>query len=136
MLTRMGLLISISICALMGLDTRGAMGSMTQDPTQPQLTVISGQVKFQKRFTRALEQFCHEGSCPESKAYWSLAIESENKEYVLNAILNLGDEGPPQSMEILGLTLKQNSHVKIEGYVIQRSPTDFTLVSVDQISDY
>jgi hypothetical protein len=102
--------------------------SMTDSAT----VTITGIVKFEKRTTRVAANLCGRSPCAHPQVYWSLVIDTGNDRYLFNRKFAVGRAETPEVVELLGVTLRPGSIVKLQGEVYSSlsNPNFFILSQV------
>ncbi len=79
---------------------------------------VTGKVNYQPRYTRVVDEVCDGSPCKKSQMYWSLVIESNGAQYLLNEKLNVGKTRAPFFTELAGVQVRPGSVVQLEGDVV------------------
>ncbi len=98
------------------------------------LSVVTGQVRFERRFTRVGEILCDGAPCQRSESYWSIVIMSGQSRYLLRDNFNFGSLLAPESVELEGVTLRLGSIIKVEGRVEAAAPNLYELRDIRTVS--
>lgn len=109
----------------------------TVHSTVPSADIIVGQVKFEPRYTKTVQENCRYGYCqpgPASEIYWQMAIVSGNKRYVLNQQFNLGDSRSPESISLGEILVRPGTVVQLEGSVFPLSDEIYLITGIDKMS--
>jgi hypothetical protein len=105
-----------------------AGGGDTADST------VTGQVKFEKRFTKVIDTICGSKPCHSSSGYWSMVVQSAGSTYLYNQKLNMGSIRAPEVLTLAGVNLRSGSLVKIDGKIETGGPNYFILSDVKKVT--
>lgn len=124
-----------ALCAL--LSSPEVTYAETMRSTVPSVDIIVGQVKFEPRYTKTVQEDCRFGYCQPnhtSEIYWQMSIVSGNKRYVLNQQFNLGNPRSPESISLGEILVRPGTVVQLEGSVFPLSDEIYLITEVDNMS--
>jgi hypothetical protein len=99
----------------------------------PEPILLSGEVRFESRFTRVHDVEGSDQFSQRSQRYWTLVIVSQGHRYVFNRQFNLGENFPPASVELAGKLLKAGTLVKVKGHVTSGSLLSSFVMQLENI---
>jgi hypothetical protein len=99
----------------------------------PVNTSFTGEVSFEPRYTRVHDDDCSGHPWQKSQKYWGLVVVSEGHRYVFDRKLSLGEDLPPQSVELAGRILKSGSIVKVRGQVATGGLEYYIILDIESI---
>jgi hypothetical protein len=95
---------------------------------------VTGQVKFERRYTMVAGPHCGEGPCARSQSYWSVVVQSGDANYLIAPRLNEGEAQVPQYVEVAGVPLKPGSIIKVVGNAVSSSARLFRLTDIKTVT--
>jgi hypothetical protein len=107
------------------------------DSNVPMQKNIVGQVKFEPRYTRIIENSCAGVRCEpstSSQVYWRIAIVAGENQYVLNSQFNQGNPTLPESIQLGEMIVRPGSTVQIEGNVLPVAHNLFLITDIEKMS--
>lgn len=124
-----------AFCAL--LSSSQVTYAETMRSTAPSADIIVGQVRFEPRYTKTVQEDCRFGYCQPnhtSEIYWQMTIVSGNKRYVLNRQFNIGNPRSPESISLGEILVRPGTVVQLEGSVSPLSDESYLITEIDNMS--
>lgn len=105
-----------------------------EDWVNPETVQLTGQVKFEPRYTRVISDQCGNNPCHQSQVYWTLVIEASGSKYLLNRKLSVGLKRAPEAMQVAGVNIRPGLTIQIEAHAVRYAPELFVLLDVQKVS--
>ncbi len=111
----------------------GEPSSVVDSASPVSRRMVTGKVVFQPRYTRVVDEICDGAPCKESQMYWSLVIEANGSQYLLNEKLNLGQTRAPLVTELAGVSLRHGSVVELDGDFVDFGPHLYSIQKIHHL---